>query len=353
MKKILLSLVALVCATVSFAQSSLLATLSHEGTVKTYYGASALKAAFEEAANGDVITLSSGTFLAVDITKAITLRGAGMLANPEKGTFPTVISGDFKINIADDVTEKLTIEGIYHNHKISIAKGRTLKNAMFLKSRLHVFGCEDNNSSIMKDLTFIHCIVNGGYLDCSPNGTISCMNCFIEDPYCLSSSSSVFEFKNCVLTNNDGNGYENLQHCSFFNTMFLTFTSTSYLPQSVTCFNCVAINANAEFWYRSGYGWVRDGSGLFYYITNKSNTSAPNTIFKTYRGAVDDLETYELTDEAAAKYLGTDGTQVGIYGGSLPFDATPSNPQILKCNVASKSTADGKLSVDITIKTAE
>lgn len=50
---------------------------------------------------------------------------------------------------------------------------------------------------------------------------------------------------------------------------------------------------------------------------------------------------------------GTDGTEVGIYGGSLPYDPTPTNPQITKFNVASKTTADGKLSVDIEVKSAE
>lgn len=64
-------------------------------------------------------------------------------------------------------------------------------------------------------------------------------------------------------------------------------------------------------------------------------------------------ERLELTDAAKTKYLGSDGTQIGIYGGSIPFDPRPSNPQITKLNVASKSTADGKLSVDIEVKAAE
>ncbi len=57
---------------------------------------------------------------------------------------------------------------------------------------------------------------------------------------------------------------------------------------------------------------------------------------------------YQLTDDAK-KYLGSDGTEVGIYGGSLPFDPTPTNPQIVKFNVAPKTTADGKLSIDIEV----
>ena len=61
----------------------------------------------------------------------------------------------------------------------------------------------------------------------------------------------------------------------------------------------------------------------------------------------------DLTDEAKATYLGTDGTPVGMYGGPMPFDLTPTYPQITKMNVASKTTADGKLSVDIELSTAK
>lgn len=68
MKK-LFSLMLLFVATVltnnAFAQGSLLATLNHEGTISTFYGAQAWKNAHDAAVNGDVITLSSGTFVAV------------------------------------------------------------------------------------------------------------------------------------------------------------------------------------------------------------------------------------------------------------------------------------------------
>ena len=74
MKKFFVSLVMLLSLSAAsvFAQSSLIATLSHEGEVSLYYGASALQQAHEAATHGDVITLSSGTFTSVKITKAIT-----------------------------------------------------------------------------------------------------------------------------------------------------------------------------------------------------------------------------------------------------------------------------------------
>lgn len=63
--------------------------------------------------------------------------------------------------------------------------------------------------------------------------------------------------------------------------------------------------------------------------------------------------TYELTEENQKNWIGTDGTQVGMHGGNLPFDPAVDAPVISKFNVASKTTADGKLSVDIEVKAAE
>ena len=45
MKKLFFTMVALVVATMSYAQSSQIATLSHEGSISTFYGNSALKEA--------------------------------------------------------------------------------------------------------------------------------------------------------------------------------------------------------------------------------------------------------------------------------------------------------------------
>ena len=100
---------------------------------------------------------------------------------------------------------------------------------------------------------------------------------------------------------------------------------------------------------------VTNSSNLFKYTnSNKTNKTADmTTLFKTFKGTYDDNENFELKDTAKKNYLGTDGKEVGIYGGSLPFDPVPSNPQITKCNVAAKSTADGKLSVDIEVNGAK
>jgi hypothetical protein len=110
------------------------------------------------------------------------------------------------------------------------------------------------------------------------------------------------------------------------------------LDSSCTAYNCISLNCSQN---------------TFQYIPNSTNKNNVTDVFVSYVGNVDDSELFELTETAKANYKGTDGTEVGIHGGSFPFDATPSNPQITKCNVASKSTADGKLSVEIEVKVAE
>lgn len=340
MKKTILSLVvAIVAVTATFAQSSMLATLSHNGEISTFYGATALREAYNAADNGDIITLSSGSFVSVDIQKALTIRGAGMGIDATAKTEPTIIIGDFYINIADDIAERLTIEGIYHNHNI-VYKG-SLKNATFIKDRFKKITRE--NSSIMKNATFIHCIIGEEFI-LDKESSACCLNCVVWEPKTNDNSTSNFECVNCVIYRFDPSGYLNAS--SFKNCIFMHYHTGYSLDSSNTVFNCVTVR----------------GGRIFDNIPNSTNRFvASQSLFKNMRLDVNNsIERYyndnldfELTDEAKTNYLGTDGTQVGIYGGNMPFSSTPTNPQITKCNVAAKSTADGKLSVDITVGGAE
>lgn len=335
MKKFFISLfVSLMGTTSAFAQSSLLATLNHEGTISTFYGATALREAHSAADHGDVITLSSGSFLSTGITKAITLRGAGMGIDSTMQTEPTIITGNITININDTVTKRLTMEGLYNNDYVRYSTS-TLKNAMFLKCRFKDFSYDGSKPGKLKNVSFIHCRIASCfslYDDCSA----SCINSVIGGPEVKSNTSSIFEFVNCFIYISS---YDYIYSSSFKNSIIYSYNVG--LPSNATAYNCVGLN-----------------NALFDNITNSTNSMANTSdIFKTYKGGYLgqlDNEKFELTDAAKEKYHSMDGTtEVGIYGGNLPFDPTPSNPQITKCNVAAKSTADGKLSVDIQVNSAE
>ena len=97
-------------------------------------------------------------------------------------------------------------------------------------------------------------------------------------------------------------------------------------------------------------GWSNSSIPLFENISKTTNTALSqeqvNALFKPNTF-------YELTDEAKSEYVGIDGMEIGIYGGNIPYDTRILSPQITKCKVAAKTTADGKLSVDIEVKAAE
>lgn len=305
------------------AQSSLLATLNHEGTISTYYGASALQQAYNAATHGDVITLSSGSFLGTDIKKAITLRGAGMQVDTVSHTEPTVITNNFTIDISDTLSHRLTIEGIYSNQTIKVG---TLKNAMFLKCRFYEFAYSSSSSSKMVDLNFIHCRI-ASYFRLA-NGSAAFTNCVINNIY--QSNSSPVSLTNCYTKANLALSNSEFKNCIIVSNSNGTSTSTYYNNLYVTASN---YNLNSP---------------------NNTNVKIPNTDerIKFLTGDYSDDKDYVLTDAVRALIKGTDGTEVGIHGGSLPYDPTPTNPQITKFNVAAKSTADGKLSVDIEVNSA-
>lgn len=359
MKKILLSFVAFVFATVCLAQGSLLATLSHEGEISAYYGASALKAALTAAANGDVITLSSGQFTAVNITKAITLRGAGMsVSNDSTNTHEsTIIQGNFQINLADSLQGRIIMEGLYVNGNVTYVG--TLKNAQFLKCRFNGLGYSNGK---ITNTSFIHCRF-ADYCKIAANSDASFINCVVKRIKQEESSSNI-QMENCFVKfvqNSDSDADKSRpSSCvnSYFKNCILAhyIKSSSYsmsdlckLNKSCTAYNCIGLGSSE--------------TNIFSNIAYKNNTNTwvgtdGSSIFKSYTGYknnndIPDSEAFELTDEAKAKYLGVDGTQVGIHGGNLPYNEQPSTPQITKCNVAAKSTADGKLSVEIEVKAAE
>lgn len=305
------------------AQSSLLATLNHEGTITTFYGSNALQQAHAAAMHGDVITLSSGTFMAVDITKAVTIRGAGMQVDTISHTEPTIIANGFTINVADTLSGKLTMEGLYNNQEIRIS---CLKNAMFLKCRFKSLQYT-STSSIMKDLTFIHCIIANSFYLTRNNGSASFINSIII--FSGGYSSTTFSFTNCYVTN------ANNANSEYKNCIIVDNNGGS---STLTYFNNLHISNNGT-------------------LTTSNNTnikiSPDDERVKYLCVAYNDDNDYKLTEELKNLIKGTDGTEIGIYGGNLPFDPTTTNPQITKFNVAAKSTADGKLSVDIEVNSAQ
>jgi len=123
-RKILFLILLLMGSVLSInAQEVQLATLQQGEDLQVFYGADALKNSLDAANHGDLITLTAGSFNAVNITKAVTIQGAGYVTDAENGRFPTVITGrSFDIQLPEDV-EGLAIEGLKIDDELITIRG--------------------------------------------------------------------------------------------------------------------------------------------------------------------------------------------------------------------------------------
>lgn len=328
MKKLILTFIALFCATVSYAQEKLVATLSHGENLTMYYGAAAFGQALNNAAHGDVISLSGGKFDAATITKAVSIRGAGMDA-----PVPTEFESSIYVQLG--TTEaRLSIEGIKMS-SIYFKNSSTTNNASIIKCSI-TQQLSAESQSVINDLMVVNCNIKRTDTWNASKHSIHYVNCYLDEVYASKSNNTrTNSFVNCVLV--PYNGYlPYLQYSTLINCIIATKQNDNRkFPDTSTARNCLA------------YGYSTD---VFSNQLEGSNNKVQNTDCPFINS---EDWTSDLTEEAKATYIGTDGTPIGMYGGPMPFSYATTYPQISKMNVSTLSTADGKLNVDIQVSSSK
>jgi len=326
---VLFVLAGIACNINALAQTQL-ASLKHGDEISIFYGANALKEAHDVATTGDIITLSSGTFTIDSITKAITLRGAGIVSDTIAGTSPTIIPSSIIANI--DGEESLTIEGILFYSNTFTA--HRLKNPTFTKCYFNTFVCSSDATNPMTSSRFVNCRF----------GTLN-LN---------SSESQNSVFYNCVIwsLNGEGTGMEvfnsyvklNKENCTMntYNSIICYYkVGNRYLGLSSqsSAIHCIGIHG--------GLGDAFKDNCWGYELCSE--------IFETFNGSPDNriTEPLILKEEIANTCVGMDGTEVGINGGANPYTNHPYYMTIRRCTVGDRTTNDGHLSVDIEVVTEE
>lgn len=340
MAKRLLVAVALAVAFVgsAYAQQQVAVLQRGDSVLGVYYGVNSFIDAMNASDHGDIITLSGGTFNSPTyenpLSKAITIRGAGAMADTARGITPTVFPNEYFYcsSIAGNNNTHLVVEGVLFNG--------------YLK--------EKGNNTTITSPEFIRCIFMRETTSV-PNRTNGIyVNCVFKESTSTSYGYYNGTFTNCVLWGGAGdNGNINLNNCvvrsngeshmNAYNTIFFRESNTTgSCSVGSNLYNCVIIG------------------GTLSNVLNSTNTVLPvdslSAVFATFTNSSDDVDfntSYALTSSAAANFLGIDGTQVGIYGGAMPFGYVPTYNVIRRCTVAPRSTADGKLSVDIELETED
>ena len=324
MKRIIFAICTILCANVLLAQEPL-AVLRHNDSTSVFYGQTAFVQAYVAATHGDIITLSAGTFTAPGyIRKGITVRGNGAVGDTARKSFGTYFMQEFKVYDLGDSLQ-FSAEGIYfddfyasQSYDIKLTRcyiddfaqsGGVQATNCIMRYNLH--GASNRNN------TYINCVLDSW--DSSPSLLpyyVTCNNCIIlgSSDNTLGTAYGQFQYNNCIIMRK-GASNDTILNGIINNSVLIGFTGVSHSAASGN----VAMSLSDVF-----ENW--DGASL------------PT-----------DLETYVLKSSVSDSIQGIDGTEVGIFGGFMPFDWRPSYNIIKRFNVANRTTADGKLSVDIEV----
>ena len=317
------------------------ATLNHNGQFTQYNGGNALIDAHNAAVSGDVITLNNGIFNACTITKGITLRGACMGTTPEmqeQGMRPTIIQNEMHIQVPSTETNTLKIEDLQFYNRLYVDSVPHISFA-----RVHALTDSYTRASI-NNFDAVQCMF---YRIMAYNRTAATVYSFVNSTIAIGDGSTHYcpphvyadhcVIGHCATIRGNENFYGDGQFKNCIFTYYKNPNMTgSCIPGGYSAQNCVAVN-----------------SGVFSLCNDiECKEASLATLFddQEHTGYSDGNYINPLTEEAAATYLGTDGSQVGVYGGILPFTMMPFNPIVTKCDIAGQTTQDGKLKVQIEVK---
>jgi hypothetical protein len=306
--------------------------LVHNNTNSVY---TTWDATYAQAVDGDNIYLPGVTIPnAITIAKILNIYGAGHYPDSTTATGKTIMIGPITI------TKKIYIEGLEILNSIDLvdvsANGSSLVRMKI--PNLNFGGTEGH---------FINgCVISYIYSSDLTN--------------CLGPKNLLFV--SCILSN-----FNRIKDSSFENCIFLCpTTSWSYSSCSNTTFKNNIFHGLFEIdWYYSQQCFTLTGNlfynNLFTRSSIPSNSSGNGNIlgvnpsfvlYNIYPFAYN--YNFHLPNNSPYLNAGTDGTQIGIYGGTFPYKdgAIPSNPHIYFKNIAPQTNASGVLPIRIKVRSS-
>ena len=336
--KIILILFVLISINLNLLNAQRTVALHSATGVKMFSGINPFVDAYNAAENGDTIYLPGGTFTSSPIDKQLFIYGAGYHPDSTVVTLPTYITSD--INPGGNA-DGLVVEGVVFASGPNINHDVSASNMTFRRCRFN------------ENISF-----NG---NATPAG-LSTGNMFAE---CLfMKTMELSNAANCLFSNNIFiESVNNSKSNTFKNNIFL---------RNELCFNQVNNNdiSNNVFIFTSN-DWLVGGyygSNGNIFNNNLLVAATPNygnnpIISNNYTGVaqadifVDQTEyafsyTHNYHLKNPASYPGSDGSQVGIYGGMFPFKtaSVPSNPHIQSKSIASETNSAGELQIQIRVQ---
>lgn len=315
------------------------ATLEHGGTSNVFYGLSAFADAYNASANGDRIYLSAGYFdPPTSIEKGVKITGAGHF--PIEGK-QTIITKELKINKGAD---SLRMEGLFLNSALTYDYLNSINYVKVIRCGFTQANFNSTAVASKNYCSFEECFISGaiyfgsGYNDGGNNFLLR--NSIVQ--------GSVYYIPGNALI--DGNIFL-LNATSPYNSTLLTVNHSIIQ-------NNIFIGSSNLFYYGYGVTGANTINKNLFVSSNPEDVNkatnftgiAQSDIFVNQTGNdLSYLQDYHLNKPGT--YIGTDGTQVGLYGGlSFKENGVPSNPAIISKTVATKTEPNGNLQINISVK---
>lgn len=342
--KRLVLVMAVVIANVNtaFGQETFVATLEHNGEYRNFYNSTALAAAYEAAQDGDVITLSSGSFSCPTIAKSVTIRGVG-LGQLVKNGKKTSISNNFEV-YAPNSTCVVNLEGLYLFGTMDIYSDGSTGTAgaiNIIKTRCGNVNVKDKNTASAEttpEVLFYSCWLENQFLTSNSSYTnVKVLNSYITGN-CATKLSEVSNatFKNCYFADKASSNFSGMNYSTFENCLMIY---RGYMLSSYA----IAINS-VSIALGDGYST----NPIFKNVAHQENCTSIAGVPSDLSTVFSDKENFILQEEFAQKYLGTDGKEVGMHGG-IGYTTKMRYPVISNMNISNNQTTtrDGKLEVTI------
>ncbi len=337
MKKIFAVMIALCCFAWAEAQTPI-AMLIHNSNATPYYGSNALIDAYNDAVNGDIINLSSGVFNNVEVRKSLTIRGAGMMTDTIAGTLPTIIIGSKKIH-NPDTGLTMTFEGLYFQDELFMDN---IYHANFNKCYITRFASPFYGGGNIYGGNFTHCIIR----EIRGTWLTNChfYNSVVRDIMSGSGidfggSDGTCVFDHCIIQLKRSEGINKIHST---NSILLLENPNDTISVANTCENhhyCIGIMSwHDGFFVPSSYA---SGHNLHNYVWTYQ-------VFEGFDRDVTVFANYHLASNSGADLLlGNDNSQIGIYGGNMPFNPCIANPGVGRITVGGQTNQQGQLPINI------
>ncbi len=342
MRKIFFSFVAAGIALTASAQQTdkQMATLQSGDRTTVFYGVDALKQAYLAAPDTlGVITLSAGDFSApASLSKSVAIYGVGFERDEATGTNRTCVKGNIELKPVDTVNEDgytvyggkqpngVHLEGLYVDGDVRLGNNHDVPICNLTIAKCHADRLYHQANS--KDVVIrqshignIFCSLNVGYI--AQNMLVS--NCHLGYIDGLTLSSTIV-VDHSILRDESLNMDHEFEAYTYTNSVLYKTPQTGYIA-----YNCVFVASGTP---------RQDENGNWYGVQNAGLWAAEGED-GTY------AEDKDFALKYPNRYMGNDGTQVGLHGGTYAWNKIPVLPRITECTIDTSDVPNGTLKVSI------